>query len=98
MDGTALIFCEGAFGTPEGKTANGLVRFGRRYEILGVVDSTHVGRDAGEIVPGIQRRIPIFASVHQAVEGLGHRPDYLVVGLNPENGQFPPRSPPRPAS
>ena len=91
MDGTALIFCEGAFGGPEGKTANGLVRFGRRYEILGIIDSTHAGRDAGEIISGATRRVPIFASIHQAVEGLGRRPDYLVVGFNPGNGRFPPQ-------
>ena len=89
MDGTALIFCEGAFGGLEGKTANGLVRFGRRYEILGVVDSNHAGRDAGEIIAGVTRRIPIFATVHQAVEGLARRPDFLVIGLNPESGRLP---------
>jgi uncharacterized NAD-dependent epimerase/dehydratase family protein len=91
MDGTALVFCEGAFGLPAGKTANGLVRFGTRYDILGVVDSEHAGRDAGEVVPGVTRRNPVFASVHQAVEGLGRRPDYLVVGLDPPDGRFPPQ-------
>lgn len=91
MDGTALVFCEGAFGTPEGKTANGLVRFGRRYEILGVVDSTHAGHDASEILHDVTRRIPIFSSLHQAVEGLGHRPEFLVIALNPENGRLPPQ-------
>ena len=90
MDGTALVFCEGAFGQPGGKTANGLARFGTRYEILGVVDSAHAGRDAGELVAGVTRRIPVFSSVHQAVEGLGRRPDYLVVGLNPPDNRFPP--------
>ena len=91
MDGTALVFCEGAFGRPEGKTANGLVRFGTRYDILGVVDSTHAGHDAGEIVSGVTRRIPVFASVHQAVVGLERRPDFVVVGLNPPDGRFPPQ-------
>jgi uncharacterized NAD-dependent epimerase/dehydratase family protein len=90
MDGTALIFCEGAFGAPEGKTANGLVRFGRRYDILGVIDSSHAGRDAREIIPGVERRVPIFSSFHQAVEALDLRPDYLVIGLNPPDGRLPP--------
>jgi uncharacterized NAD-dependent epimerase/dehydratase family protein len=89
MDGTALVFCEGAFGTSEGKAANGLVRFGRRYDILGVVDSNHSGHDAGEIIAGVARRTPIFASLHQAVEGLGRRPDYLVIGLSPADGRMP---------
>lgn len=89
MDGTAVVFCEGAFGRPEGKTANGLVRFGSRYEILGVIDSTQAGRDAADLVRGTTRRVPIFSSLHQAVEALGRRPDYLVIGLNPENGRLP---------
>lgn len=90
MDGTAIVFCEGAFGRAEGKTANGLVRYGTRYEILGVIDGTHAGRDAGEVVSGVTRRIPIFASLHQAVDGLGRRPDFLVIGLNPDDGRLPP--------
>lgn len=91
MDGTAVIFSEGAFGRPEGKTANGLVRYGRRYDILGVIDSTHSGRDAGDVVTGVDRRIPMFSSLHQAVEALGHRPDFLVIGLNPDDGRLPPQ-------
>jgi uncharacterized NAD-dependent epimerase/dehydratase family protein len=35
--------------------------------------------------------MPIFATLAQAVEALGHRPDFLVVGLNPEDGRLPPR-------
>ena len=91
MDGTAIIFSEGVFGRPEGKTANGLVRFGRRYDILGVIDSTQAGRDAGDIVPGVTRRVPIFSTLGQAVDALGRRPEYLVVGH--ESGR---RSLPRP--
>ena len=41
LDGRALVFCEGAFNTPEGKTAHGLVRFTERYEVLGVIDSNY---------------------------------------------------------
>lgn len=91
MDGTALIFCEGAFGLPDGKSANGLVRFGSRYDILGVIDSEHTGRLAGDIITGVTKPIPVFASLHQAVEALRGRPDYLVVGLNPRDGRMPPQ-------
>lgn len=91
MDGTALVFCEGAFGQPEGKTANGLVRFGDRYDILGVVDSTTAGKDAGDILPDITRPIPIFDTLASAIEALDLKPDYLVVGLNPPDGKMPPK-------
>lgn len=91
MDGTALIFCEGAFGRPSGKTANGLVRFGRRYDVRGVVDSTHAGRDASDVIGGVGRRVPIFASLNQAVSAIDQRPDYLVIGLSPRDGRLPPQ-------
>ncbi len=91
MDGTALILCEGAFGRPDGKTANGLVRFGSRYDILGVIDSEHAGRLAGDVLSGVTKPIPVFASLHQATEALRRRPDYLVVGLNPRDGRMPPQ-------
>ena len=91
MDGTALIYCEGAFGRPEGKTANGLVRFGRRYDILGVIDSEHSGRLAGDIISGVAKAIPVFSSLHQGIEALRRRPDYLVIGFNPPDGRMPPQ-------
>ena len=43
FDGNAIVYCEGAFGTPNGKTAHGLVRRSGRYRILSVVDSRHGG-------------------------------------------------------
>ncbi|MCF8083485.1 MAG: DUF1611 domain-containing protein, partial [Deltaproteobacteria bacterium] len=59
LDGNAIVYCEGAFNTPNGKTAHGLVRFTRRYRILGVVDSSCAGQDAGEILDGTPRGIPV---------------------------------------
>ena len=91
MDGTALIFCEGAFGSPDGKTANGLVRFGSRYDILGVIDSENSGRLAGDVITGVTKPIPVFSSLHQAIEALRRRPDYLVIGLNPRDGRMHPQ-------
>ena len=43
----AIVYCEGAFRTTNGKTAHGLVRRTERYRILSVVDSTSSGNDAG---------------------------------------------------
>lgn len=88
MDGRAIVYCEGAFGTPNGKTANGLVRFTARYEIGGVIDSTWAGRDAGEVLEGQSNGIPIFGDLDEAL-ATGPRPEYLVIGLAPDGGQLP---------
>ncbi|HKK27060.1 MAG TPA: DUF1611 domain-containing protein [Gemmatimonadota bacterium] len=92
-EGRAIVFCEGAFGTPYGKTAHGLVRRTARYDVVSVVDSRLAGRDAGEELDGRRRGIPIVADVDAAVEaarGSGRPATHLVVGLAPDGGRLPP--------
>ncbi len=85
----ALILCEGAFGESPGKTANGLVRYSTRYRIVGVVDSTRAGRDAGEVLDGRPADIPIFASVEDALGSLPRPPGWAIVGVAPPGGYLP---------
>ena len=89
MDGKALILCEGAFGTTDGKTAHGLVRHTLRYQIVGVLDSHLAGRDAGEVLGGRPNKIPIFRSLSEALERVTDRPTHLIIGLAPEGGRLP---------
>lgn len=91
MDGRALILCEGAFGTTDGKTGNGLVRHTARYQVVGVLDSRLAGRDAGEVLDGKASRVPIFASLDEALGSLPVRPTHLVIGLAPAGGRLPDR-------
>ncbi|EFK07249.1 conserved hypothetical protein [delta proteobacterium NaphS2] len=94
FDGNAIVYCEGAFGTPNGKTAHGLVRRTERYHVLVVVDSRHAGADAGMILDGKENRIPVYNSVSDAVRAFdgssSHRATHLVVGLAPDGGRLPP--------
>jgi uncharacterized NAD-dependent epimerase/dehydratase family protein len=90
MDGTALVLCDGYFATINGKTAHGLVRGTERYRILGVVDRPTAGRDAGEVVDGVARGIPVFASLPEALRGLPARPDFAIVGVATSGGVFTP--------
>lgn len=89
MDGSAIVYCEGAFATPVGKTANGLARFTERYNVLGIIDSTKAGRDAGEILDGKPNGIPIFASIAEAIEIVAEPPQFFVIGLAPDGGKLP---------
>ena len=93
MDGNAIVYCEGAFGTTYGKTAHGLVRRTRRYKIIAVVDSQHAGKDAGQVLDKRPDGIPIHADVRKAVEACaaGSTPaTHLVIGLAPDGGRLPP--------
>ena len=86
---TALVLCEGSFNRTGGKTAAGLVRHSLRFKILGILDSTMAGKDAGMVLDGKKAGIPIFSSVKQALSKLPKKPDYLVVGVATVGGYLP---------
>jgi uncharacterized NAD-dependent epimerase/dehydratase family protein len=89
-EGNAIVYCEGAFNTLNGKTAHGLVRFTNRYRVLSVVDSRYAGRDAGDVLDGNANRIPIFVSLERSVEvadGNARPATHFVVGLAPDGGR-----------
>jgi uncharacterized NAD-dependent epimerase/dehydratase family protein len=90
-EGNAIVYCQGALGTPNGKTAHGLVRRTLRYNVLSVVDSCQAGGDAGEFLDGKPKGIPIFATVREAVaaaKASGKPATHLVIGLAPDGGKL----------
>jgi uncharacterized NAD-dependent epimerase/dehydratase family protein len=92
-EGSAIVYCEGVFGTTNGKTAHGLVRRSERYRVLSVVDSQNAGRDAGDLLDGRRSGIPVEADVMSAVRNALENdvePTHLVVGLAPDGGRLDP--------
>lgn len=82
----AVILSENVFGTTYGKTANGLVRYGTRFNPVSVIDSRLDGRDAGEVLEGRRKGIPIVSSVAEAMK---YNPNTLVVGIATDGGTLP---------
>ncbi len=92
IDGNAIIYCEGAYNTPNGKTAHGLVRFTNRYRVLSVIDSRYNGQDAGQVLDGTKTGIPLAASLEGALENARTRSleaTHFVIGLAPDGGRLP---------
>lgn len=91
IDGKALVYADGAFNTPNGKTAHGLVRFTNRYEVVGVLDHKYAGKDAGLVLDGKKNNIPIFKDLNEALSKLSasDKPKSLVIGLAPDGGRLP---------
>ena len=90
-DGNAIVYCEGAFNTLNGKTAHGLVRFCRRYAIVSVVDSRYSGRDAGDVLDGKAGGILVVDSIEtamQTAENAGMPATHLVIGIAPDGGRL----------
>ncbi len=89
IDGKALVYADGAFNTPNGKTAHGLVRFTERYEVVGVIDHTYAGQDAGMVLDQKNYGIPVFKSFDEALAQLPEKPKNFVIGLAPDGGRLP---------
>ena len=83
----AVILCDGYFGQNTGKTANGLVRYSKRYEIVGVIDHTKAGRDAGEVLDGKANGIPIVGGLREAIDRCS--PKTLIIGVATFGGYIP---------
>jgi uncharacterized NAD-dependent epimerase/dehydratase family protein len=90
-EGNAIIYCEGSFNTTNGKTAHGLVRRTARYVVLSVIDSKYQGQDAGKVLDGKIKNIPIFNNLKEAYQNSiqsGKTATHLVIGLAPDGGRL----------
>ncbi len=79
----ALVYCENQFGLVDGKTAAALVRHSEIYSIVGIIDSSLAGKDAGEELGEEKRNIPIFSDLNEALERLSYTPDCYIYGKAP---------------
>jgi uncharacterized NAD-dependent epimerase/dehydratase family protein len=84
----AVILTNGMLLEGEAKTAHGLIRGTDRFSIEGVIDKLHFGKDAGELLDGRHRHIPVFADLEEAmaaVPGL----KYCIIGVATHGGILP---------
>jgi uncharacterized NAD-dependent epimerase/dehydratase family protein len=88
-EGSAVILCANGYDTENGKTAHGLVRSSERYRIAAVVDASCAGRDAGAILDGKPRGIPVYASLAEALAALTEAPRFAIVGIATSGGRIP---------
>ena len=85
----AIIITNGALVTADGKTAHGLIRGTDRFNIIGVIDPLHAGKDAGEALDGVFRNIPVFSSVKAFVEQSAANAEYCIIGVALHGGKLP---------
>jgi len=79
-----VILTEG-HGIDDAKTATGVIRYGRD-EIVAILDSTMVGRNVAESLPG--HDIPFVGRLSDALQG-DVRPEGLLLGIAPTGGKLP---------
>jgi len=87
---TAVLLADGLFRNVHAKTSHGLVRGPCRFRLVGVIDPSCAGRDAGEVLDGRHRGIPIFESIPALLAAVEETPDCCVVGVATVGGVLPP--------
>ncbi|MEY4382749.1 MAG: hypothetical protein RI995_291 [Bacteroidota bacterium] len=85
----AIILTNGILQHSDAKTAHGLIRGTERFKIVAVVDDEKTaGKDAGEVLDGTPRNIPIFASLDSALKTIPNI-HYLIIGIATVGGVLP---------
>ena len=87
MGKRALVYVDGLFHCADGKTAHGLVRHSNRFDVVCIIDSTLPEGDAGQLLDGIQRGIPLRHDLEQSINTF--KPDVFIVGAVSEGGLLP---------
>lgn len=85
----AILLTAGILHQPGAKTAHGLIRKSSRFNIVGVIDKSFPGQDAGYIIDKKERGIKIFASVKDFLVNSGIKSSYAVVGVALPGGKLP---------
>src|SRR5688572_14444313 len=86
----AIILTGGYLDTISAKTAHGLIRGTDRFNIVAVIDEKHAGRDAGEILDGRKRNIPVYASLEEFTKHSPKQVTFSIVGVATKGGVIPP--------
>ena len=85
----AIVITGGYLDTSNAKTAHGLIRGTDRFNIVGIIDHKHPGKDAGEILDKKKRNIPVFATIADALKASKEPVKYCVIGVATKGGVIP---------
>ena len=85
----AIVLTNGLLKSLDAKTAHGLIRGTERFTIKGVVDSSETaGMDAGTLLDGKERGIPVFENLNVAITTVKDI-QFLVIGVATVGGILP---------
>jgi uncharacterized NAD-dependent epimerase/dehydratase family protein len=84
---SAIVYADRFFKSPNGKTAHGLVRYNKRFDVACVVDTTLKEDDAGEILDGVKRNIPLYNNLEKSLEK--SKAEAFIIGAVSEGGYLP---------
>lgn len=89
IKGNAIVLTNGWLDNIHAKTAHGLLRGSKRFQILGIIDSKHAGKNAGEVLDGKPLNIKIYATTAEFLENHSPKPQFCIVGVAVHGGRLP---------
>ncbi|HEY3406485.1 MAG TPA: DUF1611 domain-containing protein [Ohtaekwangia sp.] len=89
MEKSSAVVITGEYlNTNNAKTAHGLIRGTDRFSIKAIIDEKSAGKDAGEVLDGKKRDIPVYASLQEFIKS-GNQATYCVIGVATKGGVIP---------
>lgn len=85
----AIVITAGYLDSNNGKTVHGLIRGSDRFNIVGIIDHKHAGKDAGEVLDGKHRSIPVYGTVEEFAKNSPVPATYCVIGVATKGGVIP---------
>ena len=86
----ALVLTNGMLDTDFAKTCHGLLRGSTKFNIIGIVDENHVGRDPKfAIGASYNLNIPIVKTIADFIKNYEIPIDYVIIGIAVPGGQLP---------
>lgn len=89
MQSNAIILTGGYLDTNQAKTAHGLIRGSERFTIRAIIDPKCASRDAGEVLDGVKRDIPVIGSLAEYFASGNADAQYCIIGVATKGGIIP---------
>lgn len=84
----AIVLTNGLLTHSDAKTAHGLIRGSERFDVVALIDHLSAGQDAGEVLDGKHRNIPVYANVAATLAELDNI-QYCIIGIATVGGKLP---------
>ncbi len=88
VSGSAFLLSDSVLHKMNAKTSHGLIRYSTRFKISAVIDTLSAGKDAGELLDGTFRNIPVYGTLDEAINKVG-KPAFCIIGVATIGGVLP---------
>jgi uncharacterized NAD-dependent epimerase/dehydratase family protein len=89
MKSHAIVITGGYLATSNAKTAHGLIRGTDRFNIVGIIDHNSAGQDAGVVLDGVNRNIPVYSSMDDYARHGMRKATHCIIGVATKGGVIP---------